>query len=150
MISVVQQEEQVEKKALEAEVLQASLTSLNALRSCSTAAMSRLPVLAVPTRVQVANWKQKQAAAALEESRQRASRQRRVARLKVQYAPALAAAELPCADARVGVCWIQFLSGAMPCQITCNAGIVFHLPHMPAGRHRRQFCSGRGHCAAAD
>ena len=40
-------------------------------------------MLAVPTRVQVANWKQTQAAAALEESRQRASRQRRVARLKV-------------------------------------------------------------------
>jgi hypothetical protein len=44
-------------------------------------------VLSAPTRVQVANWKQTQAAAALEESRQRASRQRRVARLKVMYAP---------------------------------------------------------------
>ena len=97
----------MEKKALEAEVLEASLTSLNAVRSCSTAAMSRLPVLAVPARVQVANWKQKQAAAALEESRQRASRQRRVARLKVQYAPALAVAELPCADA---------IKGASPAQ----------------------------------
>jgi hypothetical protein len=119
VISVVQQEEQVEKKALEAEVLQASLTSLNAVRSCSTAAMSRLPVLAVPARMQVANWKQKQAAAALEESRQRASRQRRVARLKVQYAPALAVAELPCADACAGVCWIQFLSG-----LQCHAKLL--------------------------